>query len=83
MRQLILDQLLPRAQKGLEATGMDPGVARRWLGIVFARVRSRRTGDRWQRAFVARHGADMDRLTAAYLEHQATGVPVHEWPWPE
>lgn len=33
----------------------------------------------WQRAHASRHGRDFPRLVADYLEHQRSGMPVHEW----
>jgi hypothetical protein len=72
--------LLPRARAGLLDLGIGAEEADLWLGIVAARVRSGQTGAAWQRAFVARHGTDMSALTAAYLERQQSGEPVHRWP---
>ena len=77
--RVLEEDLLPRAHRGLTALGVDADEVAHWLGIIAARLRMRRTGARWQRAWVERHGADMAGLTAAYLEHQASGRPVHEW----
>ncbi len=77
--RLILDELLPRAHLGLEQLGIDPAERAHWLGIIEQRVRTRRTGAAWQRAWTARHGLHMADLTAAYMAHQATGRPIHEW----
>jgi len=76
---LILDELLPRAREGLEGLGIDGSDRGRYLGVVEERVRSGRTGAGWQRAFVKKHGRNMQALAAAYLEHQEEDVPVHEW----
>lgn len=76
---LILDELLPRAREGLESIGIDGSDGGRYLGVVEERVRSGRTGAGWQRAFVKKHGRNMQALAAAYLEHQEEDVPVHEW----
>lgn len=76
---LVLSDLLPRAQGGLRALGIDPAEADHWLGIIAGRVQSGQTGAAWQRAWVARHGPDMAALTGAYLERQQSGRPVHEW----
>jgi hypothetical protein len=77
--RLILDRLLPRAHAGLEQLGIDPAERAHWLGIIEQRARTRRTGAAWQRAWTARHGLHMADLTAAYMAHQATGRPIHEW----
>jgi gamma-glutamyl:cysteine ligase YbdK (ATP-grasp superfamily) len=77
--RIIREDLLPRARRGLAAMGVDPSEIRDWLGIIEQRLQTGRTGSRWQRAWVERHGFDMAGLTAAYLGHQETGRPVHEW----
>jgi gamma-glutamyl:cysteine ligase YbdK (ATP-grasp superfamily) len=77
--ELIGERLLPLAHAGLEDLGIDRIEREHWLGIIAERVRTRRTGALWQRAWVARHGRDWEGLTEAYLAHQTTGKPVHEW----
>ena len=79
IHQLILQQVLPKARRGLRTLGIDREEIDAWLGVIEARARTRRTGSAWQRAWVAKHGPDMVALTEAYLAHQATGKPVHEW----
>ncbi|HSO82512.1 MAG TPA: glutamate--cysteine ligase, partial [Thiocapsa sp.] len=77
--RILREDLLPRARRGLEAAGIDPPEIAHWLGIIERRLETGRTGARWQRAWVARHGPDMAGLTAAYLEQQDSGRPVDEW----
>lgn len=77
--QIFADDLLPRAHRGLLDLGIDEDEADLWLGIIDGRVRSGQTGAMWQRAYVHRHGPDMTALTAAYLDRQQSGRPVHEW----
>lgn len=79
VRRLLLEQLLPKAEEGLNALGLDPAECTRYLGVVEARIRARRTGALWQRALVERRGADLARMTAAYTASQDSGAPVHEW----
>ena len=79
LRQLLLEELLPLAQRGLLALGIDAADATDYLDIVAARVESGRTGSDWQRRFLARHGPDPSELTLAYLDRQRSGRPVHEW----
>jgi hypothetical protein len=67
------------AHEGLAALGITEAERSHWLGIIEQRVRTNRTGARWQRAWVARHGTDWEHLTEAYLERQLSGDPVHEW----
>ncbi len=76
---LILERLLPLAHAGLDDLGIDRAEREHWLGIIEQRMRTKRTGALWQRAWVARYGPDWEGLTEAYLAHQATGKPVHEW----
>ncbi len=79
LRQLLLQELLPLARHGLESLDIYPTDIDNYLGIIVARLSSGRTGAAWQRAYVARHGGDMQALTAAYLQRQRSGLPVHEW----
>lgn len=79
LQTLILRDLLPLAQRGLEQLDIDRADAERFLGVIRGRVENACTGAAWQRAFVARHGRDWTALTLAYRERQASGVPVHEW----
>jgi len=80
VRQLLLDELLPLARAGLEAFSLASDDIARYLGVIEGRLLSGQNGADWQRAFVAKHGRDMQQLTLAYREHQRSGVPVHEWP---
>lgn len=76
---LILQELLPMAQRGLEQLDMERTDVSHFLGVIRDRVRTACTGAAWQRAYVARHGPDWTALTLAYREHQSGGRPVHEW----
>ena len=75
---LLLDQLIPKARKGLTDLGVDESESR-FLDIVEARVRSRQTGACWQRKAFEAYGRDVYKLMAAYCERQRSGAPVHEW----
>jgi len=79
LNRLIPDNLLPLAESGLRHTDLSTDDIRRCLGIIDRRVRKGQNGAAWQRAFVARNGRDMAALTLAYLRHQQSGIPVHEW----
>ena len=76
---VVATELLPLALGGLISLGIEPAEADHWLAIIAARMRSGQTGTAWQRAWVARNGRDPAALTAAYLERQQSGRPVHEW----
>ncbi len=72
-------QLVPAAERALAKLGVDAADIQIYLGVIRGRLRSGQNGAAWQRAYVARHGPDMQALTGAYLERQDSGVPVHEW----
>ena len=83
--ELILDELLPMARKGLEARGIRQEDIDRYLGIIEARVEKRQTGADWQLASleVMKGRGTMSQqlcaLTAASIARQKEGSPVHEW----
>lgn len=79
IRQLLLSELLPQARQGLARLGIETEDIDRYLGIIQGRLECGQNGCQWQRSFVARHGADMQALTAAYLARQRNGEPVHRW----
>ncbi len=82
---LILDQLIPLAKKGLGMFGIDPDDIQRYLGVIRKRVDHCRTGARWQvRSLVGMndHSSESQRLAAlvkSMIENQETGKPGHEW----
>ncbi|OOZ39945.1 glutamate--cysteine ligase [Solemya pervernicosa gill symbiont] len=76
---LLRDQLVPLAWKGLERLGLDQYDIDTYMEIIEARMRSGQNGAVWQREYVAKNGRDMQALTLAYLEHQKSGEPVHDW----
>jgi hypothetical protein len=80
LQALISDILIPLAREGLVRLGIAAEESRYWLGIIAERVARGQNGAAWQRAYVERHGPDMEALTGAYLERQASGLPVHVWP---
>ncbi len=80
LAELLREELLPLARRGLEALALDGYDIELYLGVIEARLRSGRNGAVWQRAFVARFGRDMHTLAEAIIECQARGMPVHEWP---
>ncbi len=86
--QLIEEHLLPLAHEGLEAAGIDAADRARYLGVIAARVGSRKTGAQWQLDTLARFREEaptrtraecMAALVAATIARQQDGRPVHEW----
>ncbi len=83
--QLILEELLPRARRGLEKVGVDQADIDRNLGILEERVRREKTGSQWALDSLAamdklaKINVRMRTLTSTMLENQYAGRPLHEW----
>ena len=67
------------ATEGLADLGIYDSNIKQWLGIIQGRAESRQNGATWQRAWVAKHGHDMQAMVNRYYELQQTEQPVHEW----
>ena len=80
MRQLVIEELLPLARRGLESRNIPDAEISEFLDVIGARVESSQNGAAWQRRWVAMHGVDLNALVQAYREHQDAGEPVHTWP---
>jgi CBS domain-containing protein len=84
-RRLILDKLLPMADEGLSLRDIRAEDRTRYLGVVETRVKNGQTGSRWflnSLAAMKDQGTSSERftaLTAATVQRQTTGKPVHEW----
>lgn len=79
MKPLISEYLLPMARDGLNQMGIIREDIDYYLGIIEQRVKNGQNGSMWQRRYVKKYGKDMKALTLAYLKHQQSGQPVHEW----
>jgi len=80
MQHWVLDELLEKAQHGLDKIGIKPNDVSHYLGIIEHRVNKQQTGSHWQRAYIAKHGRDFQKLTRQYLFHQQQGEVVSRWP---
>ncbi|MBK8464766.1 MAG: CBS domain-containing protein [Chloracidobacterium sp.] len=84
--KLILEELLPRAHKGLIRSGIDEIDIERLLGVIEARVTSEKTGAGWMINSLAamdkraKPNVKLRSITAAMKTHQESGEPMHEWP---
>ena len=84
--RLILEELLPRARRGLKRAGVDDEDNDRLLNIVEARVQAEKTGATWMLDSLsgmdkrAKSNVRMRTLTAAMKDNQEGGKPLHEWP---
>ncbi|MFF4213411.1 glutamate-cysteine ligase family protein [Streptomyces sp. NPDC001796] len=84
---LVRDELLPLAEAGLHAWGVEPADRDFYLGVIEERCRRRVNGASWQAATFHRaleRGLDRDAALAAttvrYRELMHAGDPVHTWP---
>jgi CBS domain-containing protein len=84
-RELVLERLLPLAQAGLRRQGIADDDIKKYLTVIDERVRSGRTGARWQ---LSSWNSLRDRstpaeranaLVAATAQRQLTGRPVSDW----
>jgi hypothetical protein len=76
VRTLLLDEILHMAREGLLLLGADEDDIERYLSIAQMHVRTGQNGAAWQRAHAEKHACDFFRLTADYLEHQRSAMPV-------
>lgn len=84
-KNLILDELLPRARHGLRSVGVDAGDIEKYLGILEERVTQEKTGAGWMLDSLgamdkrAKQNVRMRSLTCAMKTNQESGKPLHEW----
>ncbi len=84
-RELILDEMLPMARKGLERAGVSEADIDTYLGVVEDRVEARATGARWMLNSIHAMKQQSTRaewltaVTAAMVARQKAGAPVHMW----
>ncbi len=82
---LILDKLLPVAEAGLRRQKVNAGDIKRYLGVIEQRVKTTRTGARWQLSSwnalkdKGTPGERANALVAATVKRQLTRRPGHEW----
>lgn len=87
--RLILEELLPRARRGLERVGIASVDSDRYLDVIEERVTAEKSGARWILDSLgamdprAKPNVRMRTLTAAMKKNQESGKPVHEWPLAE
>ncbi|MFD7701905.1 glutamate-cysteine ligase family protein [Streptomyces caelestis] len=84
---LVRDELLPLAEAGLDAWGIEPADRDRYLGVIEERCRRRVNGATWQAATFHRaldqglgREAALAATTLRYRELMQQGDPVHSWP---
>lgn len=83
---LILEDLLPAARKGLESSRVDAADVDLYLGTIEERVRKGQTGAQWALQSLAALGSEGTRegrlraLASEMHARQQGGEPVHVWP---
>ena len=86
VQRLILEELLPRAKRGLEKVGIEDSEIERYLGIIQTRVELGKTGSQWMLNSLAsmdklaKQNVKLRSLTAAIRANQESGEPLHNWP---
>lgn len=84
-RELILDELIPLAEAGLQKYGIDQKDIELYLGVLRDRVAMRRNGARWALESLNEmrgRGTEDQRmrcLVSSMVEQQTTGRPISEW----
>ncbi len=84
-QELVLNELLPLARKGLATAGIDAADADLYLDVIGERVETGRTGARWMLQSLAgmkTSGTASERLGAlsrGLVARQAAGEPVSRW----
>jgi len=84
-RELILDELLPLAEHGLQKYGVDQDDINLYLGVLRDRVATRRNGARWALESLSNmrdRGTEDQRLrclVSSMVNQQITGRPISEW----
>lgn len=88
--ELILRDLLPKADEGLARWGVSAKARNRYLGVVRDRCRTRRNGAWWQVEAVAafeKRGLERDAALTEMLKLYSKGMhsnePVHTWEVPD
>ncbi|MEQ1827328.1 MAG: hypothetical protein ABL921_15330 [Pirellula sp.] len=79
IHKLILDELVPAAERGLVLLQVDSSSINTWLQTIVERVATGRTGAQWQSEFFIRNGRDSAALVREYRSRQESGEPVHRW----
>lgn len=85
-KELILDTLLPIAERGLKKRKIDSADINKYLGIISQRVERMQTGTDWQvhsfRNCSKKRSKAMSlkALTQQMIRHQQDNTPVGQWP---
>lgn len=79
LNALIKNELMLRAEQGLQALGIDAGDINVYLDIIRQRIENQQTGSAWQRRFIQHNPGEFTGLTKLYLQQQRRGEAVASW----
>ncbi|MGR8949364.1 MAG: glutamate-cysteine ligase family protein [Gammaproteobacteria bacterium] len=79
IRKLIVEDLLPLAELGLQSLNIPNDEINNFLQIIAARADNSQNGAAWQRRWMKLNEGSLHDLVQAYREHQETDKPVHTW----
>lgn len=80
LKDLLLQELLPKAKQGLLKLGLDSKDIAFYLeNVIQSRVESGTTGAVWQRNFLQNSPKNFVALLQKYMQMQKKDIPVHEW----
>ena len=84
-KQLILEELLPMAQKGLKESGVSQEDIEKYLSVIERRVTTEVTGSKWTidnfRTLSKHYGEVIaeKEIVSQSLVYQKENIPLHEW----
>jgi CBS domain-containing protein/gamma-glutamylcysteine synthetase len=87
--ELALEELIPRAKKGLEMRKVHPDDISRYMDVIEARAREHMNGARWALRTYTKLKKETTEdealtvLTYAMCVNEKSGIPVHLWKTPE
>jgi len=87
--ELALEELIPRARKGLEMRKVDPDDISRYMDVIECRAKEHMNGARWAlRSYTklkkeTTEDEALTVLTYAMCVNEKSGIPVHKWKMPE
>ncbi len=83
--KLIIEELLPLAEVGLQSRGVDQGDIDKYLGIIRDRAKAHMNGARWiLRSYThmlekSSNDEALAAITSSIIKKQKSGNPVHLW----
>ncbi len=86
---LAIEELIPRARKGLEMRGINPDDISRYMDVIEERAKAHMNGARWAlRSYTklkkeTTEDEALTVLTNAMCVNEKSGLPVHKWNMPE